>query len=144
MAKYKHVNAGIKSKKELAQRLIDGEEIYNKRGKLLCFDGNKQGLPFVVMCNNEKICMGSSWGNYDQMTVREEVSWVDGIADSVMVLPKAGVECNPWIAIKRGEDVYVVFAYGGSPAGVTYNKSSLFDNFYPASKGEVMRYVLDK
>jgi hypothetical protein len=76
------VNANIKSKKELAQRLIDGEVFYIDGNQIL-FCENTGTDPFRF--NNESLY--SCWNAYERF--QKEVNWWDNI-------PEEGVLC--WVS----------------------------------------------
>lgn len=93
----KLVNAGIKSKAELAQRLMQGEKfLYGEEvsGCLLFFDGGKRGTPFAVRSRYRGIIgpIGPVlWDSYRELRVEKEVPWYENI-------PPEGVHC--WVGVR--------------------------------------------
>jgi hypothetical protein len=77
------VNANIKSKKELAQRLIDGEVFYTESGIKVFYDEIQDSTPFRLGIYN---LVGDVWESYSSLF--KEVNWWDNI-------PEEGVLC--WV-----------------------------------------------
>ena len=82
--KTKRVNARIKSKKELARRLMDGEVFYTPSGARVHYD-EVEKEPFRV----GRVPMVDSWRGYDRLLVEEEIFWQEDI-------PEQGVLCWVW------------------------------------------------
>jgi len=73
-------NANIKSKRELAERLINGEVFYSKTGAKIYYDENKSN-PFRL----DGSTLLAYWDRYDEFYVKG--SWFEGI-------PEEGVLCE--------------------------------------------------
>lgn len=63
----KLINAGIKSKKEAAQRLIDGEIFYSSDGSKIFFDKATDRSPFRF----DVIGMSSFWDHFKQWQIED-------------------------------------------------------------------------
>ena len=80
----KLVNAGIKSKRELAERLLAGEEIYAVEGRRVYFSEDSTDSPFLLeYSQNESDHMLGIWNNYANCLVKREVPWYENITKPV-------------------------------------------------------------
>lgn len=89
--KTKYVNAGIKSKAELAKRLADGDTFYLNGGESrFYFDANFI-RPFRALHASKpssSTSIGAGWEMYEGMCIKKEMEWWEDI-------PKQGVLC--WV-----------------------------------------------
>lgn len=82
-------NAGIKSKREAAQRLLDGEVFYNRVGDKIYFNESKTS-PFLI----GNTILGPSWGDYKSWQTKPD--WRDEVSEDNPVL------CWVWNEKKYG------------------------------------------
>ena len=70
--KTKYVNAGIKSKEELAQRLMDGEVFYCGGFKIY-YDKDVAGSPFRF----DDAFLKDGWDDYKALLTKQEIPWYE-------------------------------------------------------------------
>lgn len=86
----KLVPANIKSKKDFAQRMLDGEVFYNTFGDKMYYDENSRTTPFPFLFKDdggEIQPLGAAWNSFDRVMV--EIKWDENI-------PEEGVLC--WVS----------------------------------------------
>ena len=120
-------NAGIESKKEAAQRLIDGEKFY-WRGMEISFDPSHTS-PF----RNGESDLIRSWSNYEQWEVAFE--WYDDLGE--------GVLCWMWDSNEEpGERVRLVTRYAPEDASKFGTKNcAWFEHATPMTAEEVKKFL---
>lgn len=126
-------NAGIKSKKEAAQRLIDGERFKWKSTELF-FDELMKRSPFVALYKNTKEDITTAFDCFDQWEV--EIDWRENIGK--------GVLCWVWDRNKEEKIIRVITGLiekRGSQQYITINNIG-FNYAEPMTEAEVMEYVL--
>lgn len=94
-----YINANIKSKRELAQRLLDGEVFYLGNGcTRLYFDETDGNSPFrIVQVDCTKVryasqAMEPRWIDYHSLQIKKEVKWYDKLDGTA----QNGVYCFVW------------------------------------------------
>ena len=125
----KYINAGIKSKKELAQRLIDGEAIYTPYFKLITFDEDKFEQPFTVGDNT----LNATWRDFAECQLLAK--WQDDIGD--------GVFC--WVSDydeNEKSKVRLILSYNPAATYAYYAQSGApYMYATPLTKEEALNYV---
>lgn len=119
-------NAGIKSKKEAAQRLIDGEVFYSSLlNQRIYFDDSNRN-PFRYADERMKDC----WDEFSEWKV--EVNWHDDIGD--------GVLCWVW---DRGDKRIALVVKMNSCDGFKFMTAngSWWLNAKPLTKEEALKYI---
>ena len=75
----KYINANIKSKKELAQRLSNGEVFYTPGNKYkLYFKESSDGNPFALDCAS----MNGAWSLYKELLIKKE--WYEDLTEPML------------------------------------------------------------
>lgn len=75
----KLVNAGIKSKRELAERLMAGEEFFTLGGALISYEENASGSPFRFRVKDG---LHDVWNSYESL--QKEASWYENIEKPIL------------------------------------------------------------
>ena len=125
----KLINANIKSKKELAQRLIEGEVFYTHAGNKVFYDG--------AMCNPfrwEGWVLNEIWEDFRPL--QKKVSWQEEI-------PEQGVLC--WVGDKGGVNMVVATIIITFSELEEFSYKSIDDRWKyatPLTNEEVEKYVL--
>lgn len=140
-SKFVYVNADIQNKLELAQRLMDGEELYWKvpdedRYRLISFDSTRRGSPFCEQSKTgDSFALISLWDRYAEFCVRKEEQWYDNI-------PEQGVLC--WVKTRPEHRGIVRTVIGCSKKCVPPYLTDTGANWTyatPLTKEEVLHYV---
>jgi len=126
-------NAGIKSKKEAAQRLIDGEVFYWD-GAQLSFRDNDHEQPFgtIMISRSSNLDMNVSWGSFDEWEV--DVDWRENIGK--------GVWCWVWDSDESDRSAFIVKNYNMKDKMPYITDFGGWMNAEPMTEAEVMEYVL--
>jgi hypothetical protein len=104
----KIVDVSFKSKKELAQALIDGRIFITPMGRKLYFLEQSESSPFRYSAGGSvSDSMSGVWGDYAKLQEEVEVMWYNAI-------PKQGVICWVWNTGKQ-KDATLKVVHGYSP-----------------------------
>ena len=106
-------NAGIKSKKEAAQRLIDGEK-FIWRSTELFFDEKMQSYPFVAVCKGSTENIYIAFDHFAEW--QTEIDWRENIGKGVLCWVWDEIEhktCGLVIDYKK----HVDYPYRTGPCG---------------------------
>lgn len=120
----KLVNAGIKSKKELAQRLIDGEVFFNSNGHKVYFDCGENN-PFRVNYSP----MDSGWRHYEGFRV--EPPWYENITEPAI--------CWVWDSDEGSKLLQLVVSFGDDPDYPFTTKYNKFTNARPVTSDDLIQ-----
>ena len=132
-----YINAGIKSKKEAAERLINGEvffmkaELHEILDELheIFFDAHQDPCPFRL----DNSYLHSSWDNFDQWLIKQD--WRDNIGD--------GVFCWVWDECQSLQSLRLITEYVEGDQYPYINNKCGWMNAKPASLEEIKKYILE-
>ena len=108
MKKTKLIPANIKSKKELAQRMLDGEVFVTSRGNKIYFNPETtcySPFTFYNKGRDEEASIVGAWDSYKDLFIKEEVEWYEEIPEQGVLCWHRGVIANSIIRIMSYDSV---------------------------------------